>query len=80
MSVQRSRTDRWRDTIAWALASAAMGLASPWYRKMIQGAIRYGLEAAARDAYAQGPGRKTLSPEESAAITAWLRKKREADK
>lgn len=40
---------RFRDWLAWRLASVALRLATPRYRKMIDGAIRYGLAAAARD-------------------------------
>jgi hypothetical protein len=31
---------RWRDAAAWFLACAALRLATPRYRKMIDGAIR----------------------------------------
>lgn len=44
---------RMRDKIAWRLANAALMVATPWYRAMIGGAIRYGLDAAAKDAEAE---------------------------
>jgi hypothetical protein len=50
---------RWRDDVAWFLASAALRIATPRYRKMINGAIRYGLAAAARD---EAGGRKMPAP------------------
>jgi hypothetical protein len=50
---------RWRDAAAWFLACAALRLATPRYRKMIDGAIRYGLAAAARD---EAEGRRMPTP------------------
>jgi hypothetical protein len=50
---------RWRDNAAWFLASGALHLATPRYRKMIDGAIRYGLAAAARD---EAEGRRMPAP------------------
>jgi hypothetical protein len=45
-----------RDRIAWWLCNAILKtVATPWYRKRISGAIRYGLAAAARDALAERP-------------------------
>lgn len=38
-----------RDWIAWKLANLALRIATPRYRNMIDGSIRYGLHAAARD-------------------------------
>lgn len=38
-----------RNRIAWRLANAALRLATPTYRLMIGGAVRYGLDSAARD-------------------------------
>lgn len=38
-----------RDKIARWLANAALKIATPHYRMMISGAIRYGMSAAARD-------------------------------
>jgi hypothetical protein len=52
--------DRFRDWLAWRLASAALCLATPRYRKMIDGAIRYGLAAAARD---EAEGRRMPAPQ-----------------
>lgn len=40
----------WRDTLAHALANAALSIATRKYRGMIAGAIEYGLRSAARDA------------------------------
>jgi hypothetical protein len=41
---------RARDWLAWRLANAALRIATPWYRDMIGGSIRYGMKAAAKDA------------------------------
>ena len=43
---ERTYLDRLRDWIAWGLASAALRLATPWYRAMIGGSIALGLEKA----------------------------------
>ena len=38
-----------RDRIAWFLANQVLRIATPWYRKMIEGSILYGLASATRD-------------------------------
>jgi hypothetical protein len=45
----RTPIDKARDRLAWALANAALKIGTPWYRAMIGGSIRYGLEASVRD-------------------------------
>lgn len=57
MSSQRSTTavGQLRDALAYRLANAALRLATPWYRRMIRGAIDYGMRSAARDATAGTP-------------------------
>ncbi len=39
-----------QDQIAWWLASQALRIATPTYRKLLAGAYEYGLRAAVRDA------------------------------
>lgn len=46
----RSTRTSWRNTLAHALANAALSIATRKYRDMIAGAIEYGLRSAARDA------------------------------
>lgn len=56
-----SRLDRLRDGLAQRIANFALRhIATRWYRQMIEGSIRYGMEAAARDAQAQ---KATRQPE-----------------
>ncbi len=44
------RPVHFRDKVAQWLCNVILNhIATPWYRKMIDGAIRYGLAAAARD-------------------------------
>lgn len=41
---------RFRDRLAYRVATFAFEkIATPWYRKMVGGSIRYGLESAVRD-------------------------------
>lgn len=48
-----------RDKIAWTLCNWILNhIATEWYRKRIDGAIRYGLMAAVRD---QNADRQSLS-------------------
>jgi len=45
-----SRMGRARDRLAWWIANFAMNhIATPWYRGMITGSIRLGLQKAAED-------------------------------
>jgi hypothetical protein len=46
----------WRDRLAHAICQFALQrIATRWYAAMIEGAIRYGLDAAARDAAEGNP-------------------------
>lgn len=45
---------RFRDTLAHRIANFALRwIATPWYRGMVDGSIRYGLASAARDSRAE---------------------------
>lgn len=45
--MDNSLLGRTRDRIGWAIASAGLYIATPWYRQMISGAIKIGLRTAA---------------------------------
>ncbi len=50
----RSRWGRFRDQVAWAIATFAFTvIATEWYSNMIEGSIRYGLKAAREDSMKQ---------------------------
>lgn len=50
MDRDTSRLGKFRDDLAWRIANFALNrIATPWYSAMIQGAIKYGLDAAATD-------------------------------
>ena len=45
-----SALGRGRDVVVWWVANMVLRCGSPWFRAMIEGAIKYGLQAAAEDA------------------------------
>jgi hypothetical protein len=61
------RVDRFRNWLAHRIANFALKrIATPWYRDMIGGSIRYGLNAAAEDSSRSGAGRTGNHDERSA--------------
>ena len=42
-----SALGRWRDAVVFRVANAVLRCGSPWFQAMIEGSIKYGLQAAA---------------------------------
>lgn len=47
--MDRSAVGQARDRVGWLLATLGLKIATPWYRNMISGSIRLGLNTAVRE-------------------------------